>query len=495
MSHEIVGKWRVTAITGQDKWIWWYTFDSDGAVRWRDPLNDEAGQGKWSATGKSIAISWAPQSTTKEYWYLPISPTFQTGESSASYGNGTIVAERVTRGADDDGTPRFIKPKWASSSAGAKLTSNGTLWRQELDLGGSASIGFVAGKDLVLRMQNPAVAKFSQFPDPAGNARGIDVVGTQPGDSYFEAIQGDTVIAQMQIHVSNIPASKAVYIDDFTTAYYDPDYRHQGGNFSQYVLAHFPDDVVVAVPMNQIGGAGTERTDAARAAAAQSIKSGRVGEGGRFFPAALNAGTTPRLYIAKQQAVEIIETENVKIIRSSRDAAMFIVSLGPMAIGGPLSPRRRISRSQAPRSVRNATEGAGGGGGAGSGAKGASAAIEGNTVRLGSPGEAGNLFAGIESTSKGTVYRVDMIVLEGEEAAVATARATHREMIKRSAQTARNAGQSQFKMVGKQAGANFRAHADRLAQEIGVAGSGKSVSSGGFSDYEVVLDVGKTLAQ
>ena len=72
-------------------------------------------------------------------------------------------------------------------------------------------------------------------------------------------------------------------------------------------------------------------------------------------------------------SVETIETENVKIIRSSRDAAMFIVSLGPMAVGGPLSPRRRISRSQAPRSVRNATEGAGGAGG---GAKGASAAIE-----------------------------------------------------------------------------------------------------------------------
>jgi hypothetical protein len=244
--------------------------------------------------------------------------------------------------------------------------------------------------------------------------------------------------------------------------------------------------------MNQIGGAGTERTDAARAAAAQSIKSGRVGEGGRFFPAALNAGTTPRLYIAKQQAVEIIETENVKIIRSSRDAAMFIVSLGPMAVGGPLSPRRRISRSQAPRSVRNATEGAGGVGG---GAKGASAAIDGNTVRLGSPGEAGNLFARIESTGNGTVYRVELILLEGEEATVATARAAHREMIKRSAQTARNAGQSQFKMVGKQAGANFRAHADRLAQEIGVPGSGRSVSSGGFTDYEVVLDVGKTLAQ
>jgi hypothetical protein len=488
MSHEIVGKWRVTAVFGQEKWIWEYTFDADGTVRWRDPLNSESGQGKWSPGAKSVAISWAPKSTTKDYWYLPISPSFQTGESQASYGKGTLVAERLNRGSDDD-TPRFVKPSWASSSAGAKVTSNGQLWRQELELGGSASISLTADKDLTLRMQNPAIAKFSEFPDKSRNARGIDVVGTLPGDSYFEAVQGDTVVCQMQIHVSNIPATKAVYIDDFTTAYYDPDYRHQGGNFSQYILVHFADDVVVPVSMSQIGGARPEP-----AVAAQSIRSGRVGEGGRFFPAELNASTTPRLYVAKQQAIEIIETENLKIIRSSLDAAMFIVSLGPMAMGGPLSPRRRISRSKAPRAVRNAAEGAGGEGGGGG--KPAAAPIEGNTVRLGSPGEPGNLYASIQSTGQGTVYRVDMIVLEGEEAATAAARATHREMIKRSAQSARNAGQSQFKMVGKQANANFRAHADRLAQEIGVPGSGKSVGGGpGFSDYEVILDVGKTLAQ
>jgi hypothetical protein len=117
-------------------------------------------------------------------------------------------------------------------------------------------------------------------------------------------------------------------------------------------------------------------------------------------------------------------------------------------------------------------------------------------VRLGTPGEAGNLYSSIQSTGQGVVYRVDMIVLEGENAAVATARATHREMIRRSAQAAQSAGQNQFKMVGKQANPNFRTHADRLAQEVGVPGSGKSLGSGpGYSDYEVTLEATKVLAQ
>jgi hypothetical protein len=124
------------------------------------------------------------------------------------------------------------------------------------------------------------------------------------------------------------------------------------------------------------------------------------------------------------------------------------------------------------------------------------APILGNTVRLGPGNEPGSLWASIQQTSSGVIYRVDMIVLQGEGAGVATARATHREMIRRAAFAAREQGQSTFKMVGKQANPNFVRHADKLAKEVGVAGSGKAGMPGaGYPDYEVTLDVARTLGQ
>ena len=69
-------------------------------------------------------------------------------------------------------------------------------------------------------------------------------------------------------------------------------------------------------------------------------------------------------------------------------------------------------------------------------------------------------------------------------------------MIRRAALQAQANGETTFLMVGKQANPNFVRHADQLAREIGVIGSGKQGMSGaGFPDYTVVLDVGKTLAK
>jgi len=115
-------------------------------------------------------------------------------------------------------------------------------------------------------------------------------------------------------------------------------------------------------------------------------------------------------------------------------------------------------------------------------------------VRLGPGNEPGSLWAYIQTSGREVVYRVEMIVLEGNGPAVATARATHREMIKRSAQAAQAAGQRQFKMLGIQANPNFVRHADQLAREIGVAGSGApGTATVGYPNYEVILLVSKAL--
>jgi hypothetical protein len=65
----------------------------------------------------------------------------------------------------------------------------------------------------------------------------------------------------------------------------------------------------------------------------------------------------------------------------------------------------------------------------------------------------------------------------------------------RAAQQAQRAGQKQFTFRGTQANANFRAHANALAEKVGVPGSGKDLGGmGAYSDYEVILDAAKVLA-
>jgi hypothetical protein len=118
-------------------------------------------------------------------------------------------------------------------------------------------------------------------------------------------------------------------------------------------------------------------------------------------------------------------------------------------------------------------------------------------VRIGRMGKAGNLWAQVGVADGKVMYQVNSIVLkgEGEAAEIALARAAHREMIKRTAKKAQQSGLRQFKLRGVDAGPNFRAHADKLAREIGVAGSGKVLKkSGEYVDYEVTLDVAKALA-
>jgi hypothetical protein len=76
----------------------------------------------------------------------------------------------------------------------------------------------------------------------------------------------------------------------------------------------------------------------------------------------------------------------------------------------------------------------------------------------------------------------------------ANVKATHRQMLKLAAQQARANGQTTFKMVGRQANQNFQRHADKLARDVGVPNSGKSLGTPPLRDYEVTLDVSKVLS-
>ncbi len=125
-------------------------------------------------------------------------------------------------------------------------------------------------------------------------------------------------------------------------------------------------------------------------------------------------------------------------------------------------------------------------------------------VRVGQFARPGCLFGHVTSTSaeREVVYNVKAIILRGgssteEMVNIQTARLAHREMIMRAAEEAQAKGLKQFKLLGTDANVNFQAHANRLAQEVGVPNSGRvlSGSAPGFSNYEVTLDVAKVLAQ
>jgi len=118
-------------------------------------------------------------------------------------------------------------------------------------------------------------------------------------------------------------------------------------------------------------------------------------------------------------------------------------------------------------------------------------------VTVGRYGRPGNLIAMVKASRHELTYEVKVIFLkgEGDAAEISLARAAHREMIKRAAKKAQQSGLRQFKLRGVDANANFRAHADKLAREIGVPGSGQVLKkSGEYIDYEVTLDVAKALA-
>src|SRR5262245_59437586 len=104
------------------------------------------------------------------------------------------------------------------------------------------------------------------------------------------------------------------------------------------------------------------------------------------------------------------------------------------------------------------------------------AGVSGNppSARVGPYGGPGSLLARIETDHNGDViYRIAAIILTGEAPTLADARAAHRYMIWSAADLASQGGRATFKLLGEQANPNFRAHADRLAQQVGVPGSGQ----------------------
>ena len=278
--------------------------------------------------------------------------------------------------------------------------------------------------------------------------------------------------------VANLPFDR--YVDQYSELKYDINYKippDKSFAFSPILQLKYSDGASLELDIEKDFSTAAMSADATRDAIAHAT----LGRSGRIFPTALTFRTVPRLWRARADASRQ-QDEEAAVFMGMAVTATAIVLAVPAMPAGAMEEAAIMSKGVTRRTVP--------------GTRVPPAPIQGNAVRLGPGNAPGSLWASIQSTAAGVIYRVDMIFLQGKGAGVATARATHREMIRRAAQTAQSAGQKQFKMVGKQANPNFVRHADQLAKEIGVPGSGKTGMAGaGFPDYTVTLDVAKALSK
>jgi len=240
-----------------------------------------------------------------------------------------------------DSTTYFVKPSW-TNSAGATSTAENRLWRQELNLGGSAAVGLKGWRGVKLDFDHPDVVSFTSFLDYQNDLLGIDLVGVKSGDVDFIASRDGRPVASMQVHVSTTPVAKPIYLDSFYSGFYDINFRHEGGNYSKYLILHYLDDVSLAIHMDRISTATMDG-----GAAQKMIDDAPMGEGGRRVPAQLNASTTPNLVRLKALAVDQMNVNTYNIIRASAEAVIFVLAVGEAA-----RALIKIPVSRAPQSVR-----------------------------------------------------------------------------------------------------------------------------------------------
>ncbi len=141
------------------------------------------------------------------------------------------------------------------------------------------------------------------------------------------------------------------FVDTFTEANYDLDYRAVGGNLSRILTLTYSDGVQIDIDLFTIEDRDVDRMDA--------MANGHLGDGGRIFPSDLTRTTVPRLWTARTEAIAIMEEYNYEFIVTALPAVIFIITLAgmPPLAGSSAVPRR----STRPRPFRPRTSGGSGG--------------------------------------------------------------------------------------------------------------------------------------
>ena len=110
------------------------------------------------------------------------------------------------------------------------------------------------------------------------------------------------------------------FVDAFSSASYNLDYRAEGGNLSKWIQLTYSDGIVIDINIDEISDAGIDT-----ALSTQLLRDATVGRGGRVFPSQLNVTTTPNLVRAKRSAIETMEEFNYEFMLAALPAVLFII--------------------------------------------------------------------------------------------------------------------------------------------------------------------------
>ncbi|WP_051614132.1 eCIS core domain-containing protein [Paenibacillus sp. UNC217MF] len=129
-----------------------------------------------------------------------------------------------------------------------------------------------------------------------------------------------TTMPSVDPKISQLPWNH--YVDLFDAVHYDLDYRSSGGRLSEWLQVLYPDGIVIDIHIDDIIEQSMT-SENARNAMAQ----GHVGSGNRIFPQVMNSRTTPRLWKAKVEAIEIMEESNIQFMKAALPAVMFVITM------------------------------------------------------------------------------------------------------------------------------------------------------------------------
>ena len=233
-------------------------------------------------------------------------------------------------------TPDFFKPS-GSSTTGSVFTKDHTLFRQEVGLGGTARVAVRQPGVSEVRMSNPDICNLIIYKND--NSWGIDVVGVKPGDGNLEARFDNSVVTSIQVHVSGAPDKTTPSVDDFSQVIYDFKYRSEKGDPSKWLRVIYWDATALEIHLDRIGDAPARE---------QQRQLLTLGEGGRLWPPALTRASTPRLWVAKQQALAAIEEYLLDMILAGFPGVFFVITINPFV--APENPMRSGSRQRVSRS-------------------------------------------------------------------------------------------------------------------------------------------------
>lgn len=178
-----------------------------------------------------------------------------------------------------------------------------------------------------------------------------------------QLIARQTIDEQEERDVLSEPANH--YVDAFSAAYYDLDYRAEGGNLSTWLTVEYADGTLIDINIYDLVDETPDWSQVTNL-----MRAGYVGIGNRIFPARMTPATVPRLWAARLAAIDVMEQSNYEFMLATLPAVIFLISLAGMPpLARPVPTRGASSVRSRPRAGSTRI----GGGGGGAGAAGAAA--------------------------------------------------------------------------------------------------------------------------